>query len=169
MAITWFSKLHFKNSKNFDGLHLVEMHKKEIKYDKPIYVGCAILDLSKLCMMDFHYNVIHKAFEGKYRLLYSDTDSLVYLLLHNDIYEWIKNNKKHFDLSESLRPDLRDNEFMKTLGKFKDEFYSLIIKEWLALNPKVYSINHQTLNEQKEIIENNKKVCKGIKAVVLKN
>ena len=34
MAIKLFSKLHFKNSKNFDGLHLVEMHKKEIKYDK---------------------------------------------------------------------------------------------------------------------------------------
>ena len=58
------SKLHFKNSKNFDGLHLVEMHKKEIEYDKPIYVGCAILDLSKLCMMDFHDNVIHKEFAG---------------------------------------------------------------------------------------------------------
>ena len=76
---------------------------------------------------------------------------------------------------------------MKTLGKFKDEFYSLIIKEWLALNPKCYRINHQTLedlkevlkaNEQKEIIEpidpkdiieKNKKTCKGIKAVVLKN
>ena len=28
MAIKWFSKLHLKNSKNFDGLHLVEMHKE---------------------------------------------------------------------------------------------------------------------------------------------
>ena len=69
--------------------------------------------------MDFHYNVIHEEFEGKYKLLYSDTDSLLYLLLHNDIYEWIKNNKKYFDLSESLRPDLRDD-------KFKDEFNSLL-------------------------------------------
>ena len=102
-------------------------------------------------------------------MLYSDTDSLVYLLLHNDIYERIKNNKKHFDLSESLRPDLRDDENKKALGKFKDEFNSRLLKEWLALNPKVYSINHQTLNEQKEITEKNKKVCKGIKAVVLKN
>ena len=73
---------------------------------------------------------------------------------------------------------MRDDENKKALGKFKDEFNSLLLKEWLALNPKVYSINHQTLNEQKEIIEaldpkdiieKNKKVCKGIKAVVLKN
>ena len=76
---------------------------------------------------------------------------------------------RYFDLSESLRPDLRDDENKKALGKFKDEFNSLLLKEWLALNPKVYSINHQTLNEQKEIIEKNKQVCKGIKAVVLKN
>ena len=38
-----------------------------------------------------------------------------------------------------------------------------------SIKPQVYSINHQTLNEQKEIIEKNKKVCKGVKAVVLKN
>ena len=48
MAIKWFSKLHFKNSINLDGLHLVEMHKREIKYDKPIYVGCAISDKQTL-------------------------------------------------------------------------------------------------------------------------
>ena len=79
-----------------------------------------------------------------------------------------------------------DDENKKDLGKFKDEFNSLLLKEWLALNPKVYSINHQTLedlkevlkaNEQKEIIEainpkdiieKNKKTCKGREAVVLR-
>ena len=57
-AIKWFSKFNYKNSKEFDGLHLIEMFKTEIIYDKPIYVGTSVLDLSKLCMMDFHYNVI---------------------------------------------------------------------------------------------------------------
>ena len=57
-AIKLVANLHFKNRKCFDGLHLVEMHKKEIKYDKPIYVGCASLNLSKLCMMDF-LSLIH--------------------------------------------------------------------------------------------------------------
>ena len=75
----------------------------------------------------------------------------------------------------------------RLLANFTGEFNSLLLKEWLAFNPKVYSINHQTLedlegvlkaNEQKEIIEpidpkniieKNLKVCQGIKAVVLKN
>ena len=83
------------------------MYKTEIIYDKPMYVGTSVLDLSKLCMMEFHYNVIHKEFEGKYNLLYSDTDSLIYDIRDPDIYKWIGNNKDHFDLSDSLRPELK--------------------------------------------------------------
>jgi hypothetical protein len=41
-AIKWFSKINFKGSKNFDNLHLIEMYKQEIIYDKPIYVGTSI-------------------------------------------------------------------------------------------------------------------------------
>ena len=59
-AIKWFSKITLKNCKNIDGLYLIEMYKKEMVYDKPIYVGTSILDLSKLCMMEFHYGVIEK-------------------------------------------------------------------------------------------------------------
>jgi hypothetical protein len=54
-----------------------------------LYVGTSILDLSKLHMMNFHYNVINKEFEGKYNLMYSDTDSFVYNTEHPDFYEWV--------------------------------------------------------------------------------
>ena len=67
-AVKWFSKINFKTSKNFDTLHLIEMYKQEIIYDKPIYVGTSILDLSKLHMMKFHYEVIEVNFKGKYIL-----------------------------------------------------------------------------------------------------
>ena len=167
-AIKWFSKLNFKDSKFCDGLHMIEMYKKEIVYDKPVYVGTSVLDLSKLCMMDFHYNTIHKNFEGKYNVLYSDTDSLVYSIQHDDIYEWIKQNKQHFDLSDSIRTELKDNTNKKVLGKFKDEMNTLIMTEFIALNPKVYSINHQTLNEFNEVKIKNKKTLKGVSKVVVK-
>jgi hypothetical protein len=127
------------------------MYRKEVVYDKPIYVGTSILDLSKVCMMDFHYNVIHKNFEGRYNLVYSDTDSLMYLIQHEDIYEWIKNNKQYFDLSDSIRPEIKDNTNKKVIGKFKDEANGLIIKDVLALNPKVYSFNCQTKAEYDKV------------------
>ena len=60
-AIKWFSKINLKDCKEIEGLYLIEMYKQEIIYDKPIYVGTSVLDLSKLCMMDFHYNTIRSS------------------------------------------------------------------------------------------------------------
>ena len=158
-AIKWFSKINFKGSKNFDNLHLIEMYKQEIIYDKPIYVGTSILDLSKLHMMNFHYNVIHKEFEGKYNLIYSDTDSFVYNIEHPDIYKWVGKNNKYFDLSDSLNKEIQNNNNKKVLGMFKDELSSSPMKEFTALNPKVYSF---------EGMHENAKKLKGVSKVVVK-
>ena len=94
---------------------------------------------------------------------------MVYTLEHEDIYEWIKQNKQHFDLSDSARIDMKDNSNKKVLGKFKDEMGSLLIKEFTALNPKVYSIIHQHEDEHKVFHENyNEKTYKGVSKVVVK-
>ena len=153
-AVKYFSKLHFKDSRFINGLYMIEMFKKEIVYDKPCYVGTSILDLSKLCMMEFHYGVIQKDFKENSNLIYSDTDSLVYSIKHPDIYEWIKENREHFDLSDSVRPDMKDTSNKKTLGKFKDEMNTLITKRFIALNPKVYSIIHQHYDDKNVYHEN---------------
>ena len=64
MRLSGFQKLIFKTATDVDGMYFIQMDYDEIKMDKPIYVGTSILDLSKVCMMDFHYNVIHKHFDG---------------------------------------------------------------------------------------------------------
>jgi hypothetical protein len=166
-ATKWFSEVNMKTARYFSGLYLVEKYKKEIVYDKPLYVGTCALDLSKLCMMKFHYDTIEKEFQNKYELIYSDTDSMVYNFKHPDIYDWIKNNKQYFDLSESERPDLKDNTNKKVLGKFKDENNSLLITEFLALNPKVYSFKYQYDANSSEV--KNKKTLKGVSKTVVKN
>ena len=68
-AIKWFSKIHLKHSRCIDGLHLIEMFKQKVLYDKPSYIGTSVLDLSNLHMMRFHYEVIHKNLEGSYNLI----------------------------------------------------------------------------------------------------
>ncbi|ORP63730.1 hypothetical protein, partial [Vibrio cholerae] len=73
----YVSKPRFDCSKKFDNnLHAVHMNKLLVKFNKPIYLGMTILDLSKVLMYDFHYNYMSK-FPNK-KFLMTDTDSLSY-------------------------------------------------------------------------------------------
>ncbi len=97
-AIKWLSKLEFKSANYIDGLYLIQTHKLATIYDKPVYVGCAILELSKVRMYNFHYNTIGNNFKNNYDLIYSDTDSLVYYIRHKNFYKWLWENSAEFDL-----------------------------------------------------------------------
>ena len=77
----------------------IENMKTKLVLDKPIYVGQAILDLSKCIMHDFHYNYVKKNYVHKAKLLFTDTDSLCYEMQTDDIYEDIYKEKHLFDLS----------------------------------------------------------------------
>ena len=57
-AIKWFSKCEFKKNTYANGLYMIETHKTKLVYDKPVYVGCAILVLSNLKLLEFHSDVI---------------------------------------------------------------------------------------------------------------
>ena len=54
------------------------MTKTKIYYNKPVYIGMCILELSKTLMYDFHYNYIRSKYGSETKLLYTYTDSLVY-------------------------------------------------------------------------------------------
>ena len=66
-------------SKNFVAIHEI---KPVLILNKPTHVGCSILDLSKLLMYEFHYKDIKNKFDAK--LLFTDTDSLVYEIKTED-------------------------------------------------------------------------------------
>ena len=86
-ALKLSSKPNFDRATIFDE-HLVAVHMKktEVYFNKPIYVRQAILDLSKTLMFDFHYNYIRKKYGNKAELLFTDTDSLMYLIQTEDFY-----------------------------------------------------------------------------------
>ena len=65
--------------------------------NKPIYIGCTVLDLSKWKMYDFHYNFVKKNFDAE--LLFTDTDSLTYEIKSKDVYEEFYKWKDLFDFS----------------------------------------------------------------------
>ena len=73
----WFSRPSFVSQKilnrNFVAIHEI---KSVLRFDKPINVGCSILDLRKLSMYELHHNYIKSKYNAN--LLFTDTDSLVY-------------------------------------------------------------------------------------------
>ena len=58
-------------------LLVMEMRKTEVKINKPIYLGQAVLDISKSLMYEFWYDYIKPKYGDKERLCYMDTDSFV--------------------------------------------------------------------------------------------
>ena len=59
-------------------LFVVEVRKNEIKIDKPVYLGQAILDQSKALMYEFHFDYMQPKFESKIKLCHMDIDSFAY-------------------------------------------------------------------------------------------
>ena len=65
-----------------------EMGKIKAVMNKPVYLGQAILDLSKIVMYEFHYDYMVPKYDlEKLKLCYMDTDSLVYDIKTQDYYE----------------------------------------------------------------------------------
>ena len=131
------TKFYFtKNSKNFVAIHQV---KPVLILNKPIYVGFSILDLSKLLMYKFHYECIKNKFDAK--LLFTNTDSLIYEIKTEDVYEDFYGDKNLFDFSDySLNSKFIDQTDKKVTGKMKDEFGGKISSEFLGLKSKMYSL-----------------------------
>ena len=78
LAIKLSSKPNFERLIIFDeNLAAFHMKKSEVHFNKPIFVGQAILDISKTLMFDFHCNYIRKKYGDKAELLFTDTDSLM--------------------------------------------------------------------------------------------
>ena len=126
-----------------ENLVAVLMKKTEVYFNKPIYVGQAILDLSKTLMFDFHYNYIRKKYNNKAELLFTDTDSLMYLIQTEDFYHDInKDIKKKFDTSdypENHPSGIKTGVKKKVIGKFKDEAAGKQITHFVGLRPKLYT------------------------------
>ena len=78
-----------------------EMGKVKVKMNKLVYLGQAILDLSKTIMYEFHYDYMKGKYnESDLKLLYMDTDSLVYDIKTEDFYKDIAEDvETRFDTS----------------------------------------------------------------------
>ena len=89
----------------------MEMRKTEVRMNKPIYLGQAILDLSKTLMYEFWYDYLKPKYGDKIKLCYMDTDSFVLLIKTDDVYKDISNDvNRWFDTLNFNKNDDRPLE-----------------------------------------------------------
>ena len=80
-AETMIAKPNFHSRSVFaENLIAVELRKLEVKFNKPIYVGIfmCILNVSKVCLYEFHHKYMSLMYRDKCKIMYTDADSLIY-------------------------------------------------------------------------------------------
>ena len=157
-------KPNYQHQTIYKNLAAVHMKKVSLYFNKPVYLGMSILDLSKTLMYDFHYNYIKPKYGENAKLLFTDTDSLAYEIETEDFYNDISSDvKAKFDTSNY--PKNHPSRILtgvnkKVIGMFKDEAAGKQIAEFVGLRAKLYSYRVEEGYEEKK--------CKGIKKAVIK-
>src|SRR5688572_7359063 len=164
-AIKLTAKTNYDSRTIFDE-NLIAIHMKRTKlyYNKPIYLGMSILDLSKTLMYDFNYNYIKNKYGYRAKLLFTDTDSLAYEIKTDDFYADIAPDiRSRFDTSDYPKDHLsgiKTGINKKVIGMFKDESAGKQIEEFVGLRSKLYSYKMTGVDHKK---------AKGVKKSVVKN
>ena len=74
------------------------------------------------------------------KLLFTDTDSLMYEIETEDAYEDFSSNKEMFDFRNySTNSKYNDGSNKLVIGKMKDKTTGAAIEEFVRLRPKMYS------------------------------
>ena len=135
------SKRSYMSRKIFDSnLGMIRKSKLTLKLNKAAYIGMCILKLSKVSMHEFYYDYIRNKYDNRSKLLFTDTDSLMY-----DFRNYSTKSKYCDDSNKSV------------IGKIEDKTQSAAIEEFVGLKPKTYSF----------LVDNNKyKKVKGVNIIV---
>ena len=141
------------------------MGKTKVTMNKPVYLGQAVLDLSKLVMYEFDYDYMVPKYGDRQKLCYNNTDSSIYDIKTDDFYAAVfEDVESRFDTSGYDEVDDRPLPMglnKKVIGLMKDELGGKIMTEFVALRPKLYAYRKLDNKEEKR--------CKGIKKCIVKN
>ncbi|KYN02004.1 hypothetical protein ALC62_07181 [Cyphomyrmex costatus] len=144
-----------------ENLIAVELRKLEVKFDKPIYVGMCILDISKTCLYEFHHDYMTPLFRDRCEIMYTDTDSLIYRVECDDVYETMKRDIDRFDTSDYPANNAYGMPLAnkKVPGLMKDENNGAIMTEFVGLRAKMYALRVDGKRDTKK--------AKGVKSSVV--
>ena len=144
------SKLSFKGiNMHYSTFSLYKFDKEKTVFDKPIYLGFSVLELSKLLMYEFYYHKLQPYYNNNVKLHYMDTDSFILSIKTEDLIKDLEYFKDDFDFSErDENHELYDTINKKVIGKMKIERSPIIeLDNFVALRSKSYSFSYQATQE----------------------
>ena len=106
--------------------------------NKSIYLGLAILWISKIVMYAFWYDYVKTKYGGKVKLCYMDTNSFMIYIKPKDI-DWniAKDVETRFDTSNyKLNRSLSKGKNNKVIDLIKDKLGANVMEEFAALREK---------------------------------
>ena len=145
------SKLSFKGIMyHYSKFSVYKFDKEKTVFDKPIYLGFTVLELSKLLMYEFYYNKLQPYWQNKIHLHYMDTDSFIlsFDTNHQELINFLQENKDEFDFSELDKShELYNPINKKVIGKMKIELSPILVLDtFTALRSKSYSFSYNNPN-----------------------
>ena len=145
----------------------VHMLKPKVELNKPVFVGQAVLDYSKVEMYNLFYNILPQCpLIKQLHLIGGDTDSF-FLTIATDtnitLSDVFNNLTQHIDTS-NYPPShpLYSTVNKAKLGCFKDETAGQPLEEMILLRPKMYSMKYKDS-------DTSIKRAKGISMHIVKN
>ena len=156
--LKWTSKPSYMSHKLLDNdLDAISKNKVTLRLNKSAYIGMCTLELSKVLMYELYFGYIKNKYGNNWRLLFTDTDSLMYEIKTGDIYEDFSNNREMFDFSNySTKSKYYDNSNKLVVGKMKDETAGVCDWSFVELKPKMYSNLVEDNSEHKKAKSVNK-------------
>ena len=132
-------------TKDITGVHML---KPKVTLDKPVFVGQAVLDYSKLEMYQLFYKTLSQCpLIKKLQLVGGDTDSFFLTIAtdtHITLSDVFNSLAQHIDTS-NYPPShpLYSTVNKAKLGCFKDETAGQTLEEMILLRPKMYSMKYK--------------------------
>ena len=118
---------------------------------------CAYLTYRKSICTNFITRYMSPMYRDKCKIMYTDTDSLIYYIECDNVYETMKRDIARFDTSDYPADNVYDMPLAnkKVLGLMKDENNGVLMTEFVGLRAKMYAAR---VDGKKDI-----KKAKGVK------
>ena len=121
-------------------LMAIQIRKTQVIMNTPIYLGQAILHISKTLMYEFWFDYLKPKYGDKIKLCYMDTDSFIvhietehfYIDIAKDVDKWFDTSA--YDKDDNRPLPIRKNK--EVIGMFKDELNGKIMTEFCAPRAK---------------------------------